>query len=292
MGGQGLVPGIDPPVGVVEADGRVVGQQVHIGLPQAFKCPHILPVPFERIGEGGHFVFQQPGDDVLPEIMVRILPSRIFHQVLFQHILVENVDAHGRQVAFGLGGFFLEFPDAHILIGVHDPEPGRFGKGYPEGADGDLGPVLFVESQHGAVIHGIDMVPGQNQYILGIDHVQEIQVLVDGIRRALVPVGGILVVHVGRQHKGAPAVPAVQVPAASVADVPVQFQRLVLGQDPHGTDPGIPAVAEGKVNDPVFGAEKHRRFGHVFGQDSQTAALAAGQDHSQTFYFPQNHRLL
>jgi hypothetical protein len=147
-----------------------------------------------------------------------------------------------------------------------------------------------MECQHIAVIHAVDMVPRQDEHVRRVDHVEKIQVLVDGIRRALVPVGRIHVVHVRRQYERS-AIVRIQVPAASVADVPVQFQRLVLRQDSYRVDAGIAAITERKIDNSVFCTEEHGWLGYVFRQHTQPASLSSGQDHGQTFTLPQGIRL-
>ena len=77
----------------------------------------------------------------------------------------------------------------------------------------------------------------------------------------------------------------VQIPGLAAADVAVQLQGTVLGQHAHGVDAGIGAVGQRKVNDAVFAAEGDRRFRHFTGQDVQSAALAACQQHGDTFFF-------
>ena len=81
----------------------------------------------------------------------------------------------------------------------------------------------------------------------------------------------------------------VQAPGLAVADVLVQLQGLILGQDTHGIDPGVYAVTQGKVNDPVFAAEGDGGLGGLLRQNLQTAALAAGQKHGDYAFFLKIH---
>ena len=45
------------------------------------------------------------------------------------------------------------------------------------------------------------------------------------------------------------AVQTVQIPGLSVADVLIEFQRLVLGQDANCVDPRVDTVGQRKVDD-------------------------------------------
>ena len=108
-------------------------------------------------------------------------------------------------------------------------------------------------------------------------------ILVNGVRRPLVPFpAGI--VRVGRQHKNA-AIFAVQIPGTADPHIAVEEEWLILGQDAHGVDPGVAAVRQRKINDPVFSAKGNRRLGDRFRQGSQPGSLPTGQNHRNGFLF-------
>ena len=71
------------------------------------------------------------------------------------------------------------------------------------------------------------MVTRQDKNIIRIDHIHKIQILVNRISSSLIPVRRILVIHIWGQHES-PSVLGIKIPAASISDVPVQFQWLVL----------------------------------------------------------------
>jgi hypothetical protein len=60
-------------------------------------------------------------------------------------------------------------------------------------------------------------------------------------------------------------------------DVPVQRQRFVLRGDEDAPQPGVDAVAEREVDDPVGTAEVDRRLGAIFGERIEALAGAAGE---------------
>ena len=93
---------------------------------------------------------------------------------------------------------------------------------------------------------------------------------------------------VGGQNLGA-AVGLVQAPGLAVADVLVEFQGLILGQNAHGIDAGVDAVAQREVDNAIFSAEGDGGLGGFLRQDLQTAALAAGQQHGDYTFFLKIH---
>ena len=136
---------------------------------------------------------------------------------------------------------------------------------------------------HVGVVHFIDMVAGEDDHILGVVQVDEADVLVDGVGRTLVP-GAALAALIGGQDVDA-AGAAVQVPRLAAADVAVQFQRAILGQNADRVNAGVGAVGQGEVDDAVLAAEGYGGLGHVSGEDVQSAALTTGQQHGDTFFF-------
>ncbi len=114
--------------------------------------------------------------------------------------------------------------------------------------------VFLVVGNHGGIVHPVDVVAGENQHIVGIIAVNEVDVLVDGVGSALIPAALLIVTLIRLQNLGT-AVGLVEAPGLTVADVLVELQRLILGQDAHGVNAGIDAVAEGEINDAVFTAK-------------------------------------
>ena len=120
-------------------------------------------------------------------------------------------------------------------------------------------------------------------HIFRLIHVDEIDVVIDGVGCTEIP-GAAVFRFIRRKHVDA-AVAAVEIPGLAVAQISVEDQRLVLGQDANRVDPGGDAVGEAEIDDPVFAAEGHRRFCVFLGQCQKAAALASGQKHSDTLFF-------
>ncbi len=127
------------------------------------------------------------------------------------------------------------------------------------------------------------MVTRQDQDIFRIIPLDKVDILIDRICGAGVPVGAGAFL-VGRQDKHA-AVAAVEIPRLAVADILIQDQRLILGQHAHSVDPRVDAVGQRKINDPIFSAERNCRFCKVLGQRIKPAALTACQQHGNPFLF-------
>ena len=141
----------------------------------------------------------------------------------------------------------------------------------------------LVVREHGGVVHLVNVVAGENEHIVGIVHVHEADVLVDGVRRALEPRRALRAL-VGREDVYA-AVRAVKVPGLAVADVAVELQRAVLREHADGVDAGVRAVGKGKVDDAELPAERDGGLCHVLRQDVKAAALSAGEQHGDALFF-------
>ena len=59
---------------------------------------------------------------------------------------------------------------------------------YNHGAKSDIRVVLLVERDHRAIVHAVDMVAGKDEHIVAACLHDEAEILVDGIRGALVPI--------------------------------------------------------------------------------------------------------
>ena len=141
---------------------------------------------------------------------------------------------------------------------------------------------FLVVLQHAAVIHLVDVVAAEDDHVLGLFAADGIDVLIDRIRGAHVPVGaGAL--H-GRQqfkelaqflrHDARPA----------FADMTVERERLVLGKDEHPAQAGIDAVGERDVDDAVVSAEGHGWFGAVAGKRKEPFSGSARKQNTQCVF--------
>ena len=94
--------------------------------------------------------------------------------------------------------------------------------------------------EHAGIVHGVDVVAGEDQHVIRIGELDESNVLIDSISRAAIPFG-ILLASVRRQNEAAAAV-AIEIPCTAGAEVVMQFERLVLGEHADFFDAGVGAV--------------------------------------------------
>jgi len=222
---------------------------------------------------------QKAGDDVLAEVVGGFGIFLIINESFPQNAPVKYINTHGGVGGLGNLGLLLEFVDGIVGVGVEDAEAGGFlQRDIPHG-DGAGGIVLFVVGNHCGVVHLVDMVTGEDHHILRIKTLDKVNVLIDGVGGALVPAALLVVPFVGGQDLRA-AVGLVQAPGLAVADVFIQLQRLILGQNAHGIDAGVDAVTQGEINNAVFAAKGNSGLGSLFSEDLQSASLTAGQQHS------------
>ena len=139
-------------------------------------------------------------------------------------------------------------------------------------------PLLLVGAQHPAVVHLVDVVAGQDDDVprgLALDRVD---VLVDGVGGAQVPV---LADALLRRQDLDELAEFLRHDVPAHADVPVERQRLVLRGDEDAAQPRVDAVGEDEVDDPVGPAEVDGRLGPVARERRQALAGAPGEHDDQ-----------
>ena len=103
-----------------------------------------------------------------------------------------------------------------------------------------------------------------------------IDILIDGVRGALIPV--LRDAHLRRQHFDEVAVAHQGRPAP--AHMAVEAERLVLRENENAAQVAIHAIGKRDIDDAVNAAERDGRFGAVARERPKPLALAAGQQHS------------
>ena len=204
---------------------------------------------------------------------------------LVERVGLEDVDAHRHQRDVRRAGhadrfarLLLEAGDGVAGVDGDDAEARRFGHRHFEAGDRRRGAALLMEAQHPRVVHLVDVVAGQHDDVPRVLARDRVEVLVDGVGGAEVPVlaDALLrrqdldeVAELFREH----------LPAH--ADVPRQRERLVLGGDVDAAEAGVHAVGEREIDDPVRAAEVDGGLGPLLGQREQALADASGQDNHQ-----------
>ena len=124
------------------------------------------------------------------------------------------------------------------------PKPVGFHARHFEAADRDVGAGVDVLAQHQLVVHLVDVVAGQDDHVFGPVALDDVDVLVDRVGGALVPLR-LRNALAGRQDVEAlVSLGPQEVPAAlQMAD---QRMRLVLRGDADAADAGIERVGSAK----------------------------------------------
>ncbi len=143
----------------------------------------------------GCALLDHPRDHVHAKIVVGFLVGQILFQQLVEILGLEDIDPHGGQRHIGLarhgrriGGLLDEGVDLAILIHRHHAKGARFGTWYLDAGHRDFGAHVDVVKQHGGVIHLVDVIPRQHHHIFGAVIANDIQILIDGIGCAAIPV--------------------------------------------------------------------------------------------------------
>ena len=174
-------------------------------------------------------------------------------------------------------GLFLEADDAPVLVGFEDAEfSGCGGRVHFDGRDGDVRAGFRVLLEHRLVIHLVDVVAGEDEDVVRLLAADGIDILIDGVGRALIPV--LRDAHLRRQHLDEIAVAHESGPAA--ADVPVEAERLVLRENEDAAQVAIEAIGKREIDDAIDAAERNGRLGAVARERPKALALAASQENA------------
>ena len=205
------------------------------------------------------------------------------HQLPDQDVGVEDVDPHRAEAEAGVPGgrrrdlgLLLEAHDAAVLVHLEDAEARDSLRGDLDGRDRELRAPGDVDVEHLAVVHLVDVVARQDDDPARPLALEGVEVLVDGVGGAEVPV--LADALLGRQDLDELAQLGVH-DAPAHADVAVQALGLVLGGDEDLPEAGVDAVGEREVDDPVGAAEGDRGLGAVAGQGIEPLARAPRQEH-------------
>ena len=270
-------PGADGPALVVEVEDRRDRAQVHVGVVIRIERAHIAPVECLLLvlvhkAVGHHlFLAQQMRQDVVAKVVLRAGVLGIGDQRLEQHLGVEDINAHRgihrvgieRRPERGRQRLLLETENLSRLSHLDNAQlPALFRRNRQRGQR-DLGVGLLVVMQHPAVVHLVDLVAGENDHVPGLFAADGIDILVDRVGRAHVPVGAGALRRRQQLEELAQLLGHNARPA--FADVPVERQRLVLGEDVNPAQARVDAVGERDVNDAVVPSEGHRRLGAITG---------------------------
>ncbi len=163
------------------------------------------------------------------------------------------------------------------MIGAerHDAELVRLGERHLHAADRDVRAALLVEREQRPVVHLVDVVAGENQHRLGPMLIDDVQILVHGVRRAAIPNLAELLLR--RNDVDELAELAVQIAPAALHMLN-QGVSLILRQDEDLADARIHAIRQREVDDAVLAAERRRGLGPMVRQLHEPLTAAARHD--------------
>jgi hypothetical protein len=127
--------------------------------------------------------------------------------------------------------------------------------------------------EHLRVVHFVDVIARENEDVFGALAADGIDVLIDGVGGALIPLLGDA--HLRGQDFDVIAEAGDGGPAS--ADVTIAAKSFVLGEDKNFAEVGIDAVGKGDVDDAVESAEGNCGLGAVAGEGPKAFALASSE---------------
>jgi hypothetical protein len=118
------------------------------------------------------------------------------------------------------------------------------------------------------------MVAAKDKDVLGFFTLDRVDVLINGIRRPLIPLFGSAELRRNCENKLAPIV-GKHIP--SEPDVSVEGIRLVLCQNADPFQLGVDAIGECEIDDAVNAPKRDGRFGPVLSKRIKTLTLTSGK---------------
>ncbi len=217
--------------------------------------------------------------------------KRVVLEGLDQDARAEDVIAHRREREFGLsghgaghGGLLVEVDDPPVRGDLENAEPRGLGDRHGNRRDREIVPALLVGEEHRVHVHHVDVVAAEHADVLGLLVEDQVEILVDGIRRPPEPVRSAA--HLGRH--GVHELADVEAEAPRADDVLDERVRLELRQDLDLREAGVDAVVEREIDDAVAAAKRDGGFRAVPCERKQTLAHPTGEDDREDVAMLQN----
>ncbi len=168
----------------------------------------------------------------------------------------------------------MEVDDPPVRGDLEDAESRGLGDRHGNRRDREIVPALLVEEEHRVHVHHVDVVAAEHADVLGLLVEDQVEVLVDRVRRPPEPVRSAA--HLGRH--GVHELADVEAEAPGADDVLDERVRLELRQDLDLREAGVDAVVEREIDDAVAAAERDRGFRAIPRERKQALAHPAGED--------------
>src|SRR5271166_5000042 len=163
-----------------------------------------------------------------------------------------------------------------MLIGIHDPETRSLGTWNLDAANRNLGVLLQMLLEHQLVIHFVDVIARQHQEVFRVVTFDNVEVLIDRVRGALIPDPLPNALARGQNIEALVADGAHDIPGAM--EMPDEAVCLVLGGDGDAPYARVEGVRQCEIDDPRFAAERDGRLRAPRSKFHQTAASPAGEN--------------
>jgi hypothetical protein len=209
-------------------------------------------------------------------------------QRLLQHLALEDVDAHRREVALlaagqrrhqagqaARGRLLVEVNDAARVVHLEDAEGGGLILGHRNHGDGRVGAALPVRLHHLPVVHVVELVAREDQHVARARAPHVPQALADGVGRALEPVAALFGL-LGCEH--ADEARREDVELVRRADVLVQALRVELRQHEDVPEVRVQAVRDRDVDQPILSADGNGRLRTLQSERKEARAAPATED--------------
>ena len=220
--------------------------------------------------------------------------ARVGFERAHEDVGVEDVDAHRRERESGepgIGGGSFGFSWKPVTRSLSStammPKRLRVGDRHFNRRERHRRAALLMEAQHARVVHLVDVIARQHDQVARVLAHDRIEVLVNRVGRALIPV---LADALLRRQDLDELAELLRHDAPAHADVAVQRERLVLRGDEDPPQPGVDAVAEREVDDAVRAAEVDRRLRALLRERVEPLAGAAGEDDDEPVVEQRRHR--
>ena len=177
--------GIDFPVFFIQIKLRNQIDELHISFPVRTKGSYIFPVSVVFVCKNTLPLIKAVWDHM--HTKVTVLHILVCNERFFQCFPAENINSHGRKIALWLCRFLLELTNTVLLIGHYDTKTACLLHRHRHNCDGNIRIVLLMEIKHHFIVHLIDMVSGQDQYIFRIVTVYVFHILINSIRCTGIP---------------------------------------------------------------------------------------------------------
>ncbi len=173
---------------------------------------------------------------------------------------------------------FLETGNSPPTVDVHHSEAESLFGFDQNGCQSDVGARGAVLIEHQPIVHLVNVIARQDENVFRLLCSNRVDVLVDGVRGSHVPVLADAL-HRRQDLNELAQFASHDVPA--FANMTIQRERFVLGEDVDATKIGINAIGKRDVDDAIDSAERDCRFGAIPSQRVQPFPRSSGQQDSK-----------